>query len=476
MQSDHPFQMLFETFGRAPLAHAESVNRAGRERLCQALSVPLSHPGACTLLRAPRAGHGKTHLLSRVMHQFVGSHEFILMKASRGYRIEPTTVLEDVVGQMLRDEPTKPQLTRMDVFTRRLLATGLQAMVETGEVPCEDRNSALQALRSDPLGTLDFGNPSAVTAQWVRDTHVVLLERLAQVLALECSAPMREVSQWLEILFQHTSAQGGSRRHRALEEKLFADHQAEAVAMNRLESLLALMCMTRRIVLIADDLEGLSGEPGAALKLSTLVLALRQSVPNLEVILSLNRDVWEAVFVPCLSEGLADRVAERLIELEPLRDGEMLELLESRAPGYGTAIIASMDKMRAGTHARGVIREAAEVWLKTRSQPAALSQTTPAGLPASSGLSGMPVAAKSLPAVALPPGRVPDELCLAGEKVPEKTGVDVSPAAHDAGPVAQPGGVGEAGSTPASALNPQDAAEVEALLRQFRERFGQQRS
>ncbi|HEX5789542.1 MAG TPA: hypothetical protein VFY13_00245, partial [Luteolibacter sp.] len=209
---------------------------------------------------------------------------------------------------------------------------------------------------------------------------------------------------------------------------------------------------------------------------ATLVLALRQSVPNLEVILSLNRDVWEAVFVPCLSEGLADRVAERLIELEPLRDGEMLELLESRAPGYGTTIIASMARMRAGTHARGVIREAAEVWLKTRSQPAAPAQATPSGLPASSELSGMPVAAKSLPMVALPPRRAPEEISPVEVKATEKPSVDASPAADAPGPEAQPGRAGELASAPASALNPQDAAEVEALLRQFRERFGQQRS
>ena len=32
-------------------------------------SVPVEKPGRCILLRAPRAGHGKTHLLSRIQHQ-----------------------------------------------------------------------------------------------------------------------------------------------------------------------------------------------------------------------------------------------------------------------------------------------------------------------------------------------------------------------------------------------------------------------
>ena len=69
MANEHPFQMLFETLGRVPAAHAESVNRQAYEILSDILSVPVEKPGRCILLRAPRAGHGKTHLLSRIQHQ-----------------------------------------------------------------------------------------------------------------------------------------------------------------------------------------------------------------------------------------------------------------------------------------------------------------------------------------------------------------------------------------------------------------------
>src|SRR5690606_11211485 len=76
MVDEHPFQQLFESFGRYPVAHAEAVNREAGEALRLALSVPLDHAGRCILLKAPRAGHGKTHLLTRVQHHLGATHEF----------------------------------------------------------------------------------------------------------------------------------------------------------------------------------------------------------------------------------------------------------------------------------------------------------------------------------------------------------------------------------------------------------------
>ena len=115
MAEEQPFNMLFETFGRTPEAHAEEVNREAHDQLVCWLDVPLPNPGGCTLLRAPRAGHGKTHLLSRIRHQFMKSHEAILLRASRGYQIDASTVLEDVVRHLLDEQPGHPHLTRMDV-------------------------------------------------------------------------------------------------------------------------------------------------------------------------------------------------------------------------------------------------------------------------------------------------------------------------------------------------------------------------
>jgi len=66
MRSDHPFQTLFETLGKLPEAHSDEVNREARETIKSWLKVPLENSGHCILLKAPRAGHGKTHLFTRL--------------------------------------------------------------------------------------------------------------------------------------------------------------------------------------------------------------------------------------------------------------------------------------------------------------------------------------------------------------------------------------------------------------------------
>ena len=100
-------------------------------------------------------------------------------------------------------------------------------------------------------------------------------------------------------------------------------HRGSGGEMERLEALLGLVTQLIRVVLVADDLEGFSSDETAALRFAAFLGGLRQSVDRLDVILSLNRDIWESAFVPRLSGGLADRLSEVVVELEPLDEAEM---------------------------------------------------------------------------------------------------------------------------------------------------------
>lgn len=132
MANDHPFQVLFETLGRVPAAHAESVNRQAYEILSDILTVPVEKTGRCVLLRAPRAGHGKTHLLSRIQHQLGASHEFVPLHAAFGSRIDAASVLDDALRRLVRQLPASGGLTVLDLITRRLFASALQPLVASG--------------------------------------------------------------------------------------------------------------------------------------------------------------------------------------------------------------------------------------------------------------------------------------------------------------------------------------------------------
>ena len=374
MANDHPFQLLFETLGRIPAAHAESVNRRAYDILSDMLTAPVEKAGRCILLRAPRAGHGKTHLLSRVQHYLGSTHEFIPLHPGFGCRIDAASVTDDALRRLVRPLPASGGLCVLDLVTRRLFAIALQPLVASGEVPCQDREGALTALRNRPIETFDFHHPNAVTAHWARENFEVLGQRLSLELAQNCGLPVREVSFWVEALFRFSATPvENSGRVRALAESVHAGNPAENEAMERLESLLGLLSLLMRVVLVADDLEGFSADETAALRLAAFLGSLRQSVERLDVILSLNQDVWQSAFLPRLSGGLADRLSEIVIELDPLTETEMVALLDSRVPGLGSRVLEKIDVSTTGTHARGLIRAAGMAWLKATAMDSAPS-------------------------------------------------------------------------------------------------------
>ena len=380
MANDHPFQLLFETLGRVPSAHAESVNRQAYEILSDILTVPIEKTGRCILLRAPRAGHGKTHLLSRIQHQFGASCEFIPLHSTFGCRIDAASVINDTLRRLVRQLPASGGLTVLDLVTRRLFAAALQPLVSSGEVPCQDREGALTALRARPIETFDFHHPSAVTAHWARENFEVLGQRLSLELAQRSTLPVSEVAFWVDALFRFAAAPlENSSRIGMLAASV---HGGTGLEMARLEALLGMLTLVMRVVLVADDLEGFSADETAALRLAAFLGALRQSVERLDVILSLNQDIWQSAFIPRLSGGLVDRLSEVVVELEPLKESEMAELLDSRVPGLGSRILARIDVGESGAHARGLIRAAGMAWLKATAMDSAPAPViSPAYLP-----------------------------------------------------------------------------------------------
>lgn len=440
MPKEHPFQLLFETFGRVPAAHAESVNRDAYHILLEILAVPLDKSGRCILLRAPRAGHGKTHLLSLVQHQLGASHEFIPLRAAIGSRIDATTVIDDTLRRLLRQLPAAGGLCVLDLVTRRLFSAALQPLVNSGEVPSQDREGALTALRTQPVETFDFHHPNAITAHWARENFEMLGQRLSQELAQRCELPVREIAFWVHALFRFASAPlENPERVTALAECV---HRGAYATNECLEALLGLLTLQTRVVLVADDLEGFSADESAALRLAAFLGSLRQSVDCLDVILSLNQDIWEGAFAPRLSGGLIDRLSEVVVELEPLKESEMVALLDSRVPGLGRTVLEHIDLTAAGTHARGIIRASAMAWLKVTAMDGtpSLACTVEADAPAPE----TPPAAAPCPVIIPPPVH--------------ESAVEPLPS-----PLDEP-----AATTPPAA----DPDRVDDLLRQFRERYG----
>lgn len=463
MAVDHPFQHLFESVGRLPSAHAEVVNHEAFVSLHEALDVALAHAGRCIMLRAPRAGHGKTHLLCRTQHHLRETHEFVPIHASFGSRIDAGSVIADTLRVLTRPLPASGGLCQLDLVVRRLFAEGLQPLVSSGEVPCQDRDAALAALRSRPIETFDFHHPGAVTAQWARENFEVLGQRMASELANRAGLATREIGFWVDLFFRFAATPlENTQRLRGLGESALAGSSGQGDMMDRLVALLGLISIGSRVVLVADELEGFSTEEGAALQFAAFVAAVKQAAVRVDWIISLNQDVWENAFLPKLSGGLADRLSEVVVELRPLRRDEILALLDCRAPGLAEKILERIDPKELGTHARGVVRAAGLAWVRAA---AAKQQSSPSVNVSAPAAAATPVAEVSVSNAPAPSEPVSSEETRSTEApatnpdgfVPvedESTELQIPPPVPD-GP--EP--------TPAA------PDRVDDLLRQFRERY-----
>ena len=345
---------LFQMFGRETADHVTSINRPAWEKLRAILARPLTQFGLCTLLRAPRAGYGKSHLLCRLQQELRGTHEFVLLHAADSNRFDASACLENVLTQLTRALPGGAGLTPLDLISRKLFALGLEPLVRSGEVPCQDRDSAMHALTQRPTETFDFHHPSAATAHWAREHFEVLGPRLIVELSQMLHLPMRDITFWVEVLFRYavTAPEYPSRLSHLL--SCVASSSATA-AHDRLAALLHILSQWQRIVLVVDELEGLSANPEAALRLATFLTTLRHGAERIDVIVSVNDDIWQSAFLPRLSGGLIDRLTEACVTLTALSPAEALALLQSRYPGATMDALQKLN-IQGDLYARAVLR------------------------------------------------------------------------------------------------------------------------
>jgi hypothetical protein len=466
MARNNPFLARFQTLAQLPTHHTDSVNRRAYRELHDLLSVPLDHPGRCVLLRAPRAGYGKTHLLARLRHALGASHEFVAVRPTGAGVVDANTMTEDVLRRLLRSLPAAGGMTVLDLLVRRLLAVSLQPLVRAGEVPCQNRDAALAALQMRPVETFDFHHPNAVTAHWARDNFAVLGPRLSLEVAHYTGLPVADAAFWLDAFFRFASSplDYPARGHALVQSVRLA---MAGGGFNVLVALLVILTRLTRVVVIADDLEGFSADQAAALRFGSLVGSLRQAVERLDVVLSVNQDVWKGAFVPGMSSGLEDRLSEVVIDLEPLNLASTMDLLESRVPGCAEEILREFSDGLLPDHARGLLQVVSLVWMRiedsltTRAAAPAVAPAAPVavGVVRDEDFVEVPEEQKSGPGEVVSEDRIGEyeEFVL-----PPKE--DVPGMVSDPPPTVEP--------LPVASPADEDQDTVDVLLRQFRERYG----
>ncbi|GAA5484107.1 hypothetical protein [Haloferula sargassicola] len=350
-------QPFFEHFGQNGASHASGVNDRAERKLGRSLLQPVEAIGRGILLRAPRAGYGKTHVLERVRQQIGDGHEFIPLRPLDGSKLNPAAAIEDALRRLTRPLPAAGGLTSLDVYSRHLFALGLRPLVISGEVPCQDRDAAAQALVKRPVETFNFHHPQAVTAHWTRENFEVLGPRIALEISQETGCSLNQVAFWVAALFRFATASP----EQAGRGGLLLQTAVENASAERFGTLLALLSRLRRIVLIVDDLEGVHGDPAGARAIAGFLATLRLEAPRVDIVVSINDDVWESSFMPALSGGLLDRLTEIVIRLEPVDHHGVVALLTSRGYPNVEELARHVAAEDGDRNARAILRRASEM-------------------------------------------------------------------------------------------------------------------
>ena len=330
------------------------------EGALQSLRV-LEAEGRVTLLNAPRAGHGKTHLLGRVARRL---QEDAIVAGLPWLSLEGLTWTGTGLGilQDLAKAGARP--TQLQKVGGGLLATLLRRLIQTGRIPSTDPVQAMRVLSQDPMQLFMEGGSAGVIGAWFRRHFDQLAKPLAESSGLDGTDA---VEGWLRGFFNYLE-DPSSATLAALERRM---EKNSAVEMARL---VRLITTWKPLVLVADHMDGLYRDPEAGVAIARMSLAL-VSMSGVHVVLSMNQDLWETTFGGQLPSALEDRLNACSVPLRGPTVKEAQDLVFMRLDDAGVSEVHSrsfvsfLDLERffigravGSVSARGLLRHAAQAW------------------------------------------------------------------------------------------------------------------
>ncbi|QIF03738.1 hypothetical protein [Roseimicrobium sp. ORNL1] len=376
---------MLQPFGHDVCAHWRDALHGSEvpmhEDALQALRV-LESEGRVTLLHAPRAGHGKTHLLGRVARRL---QEDAVVAGLPWISLEGLSWSATGRGMLQDLASAGRHPTLLQRVSAGVLATLLRRMIQTGRIPCTDPVQAMRVLSQDPTDLFAEGKSASVIGSWFR-RH---FEQLAKPLA-ECAGhyDADALEGWLRGLF-HYLENPCATAVAALEAPLEKDGAVEVTRFVRL------ITAWKPLVLVADHMDGVYRNQEAGVAIARMALAF-VSMPGVHVMLSMNQDLWETTFGGHLPSALEDRLSSYSVPLRGPTPQEAQSLIRMRLQDAGVeeehahGFLNFLDLDRfflsqavGSVSVRGLLRHAAQVW----------RHWLAAGAPSASPHQDMPVAA-----------------------------------------------------------------------------------
>lgn len=281
------------------------------------------------LLTAPRAGYGKTHLLGRLAAAADG--QVVLMPLA--FRLEDEIGIASVavrgLESMARSSLPAAGWSKFRQACAGVCAALLRNLVEEGVLPCANPEQAMRVLKGDPSAVFDLHGEARLIGEWVRRHEAQLRKPLAEAAMKRVPAIPAALEAWVDALLNH-ALDGGMSKMAALR-VLAADTENEGPV-----TFMRLLGLWRPVVLLVDHLDAYYRKPETGLRIATLLLDMAE-MDGVNVVLSLNQDVWQATFGHHLPSAMEDRLTSSQMLLRGIGAEEAAKLLALRLKDFNVS-------------------------------------------------------------------------------------------------------------------------------------------
>ena len=407
----NPFAADIFPDGDMPAEEQLTLHHEARDRLEELIAQAAHEPatavrqgnGRVILLKAPRAGYGKSHLLSRLQGGDRSASFVVPLEFDPEQTLSWKSLLNQVLAALHQPEEGG-NISALDFIARRTFAMVNAGMIRAGKIPCANPQEAAVSLEQRSAELFDFGKPDQPVARWFEEHFERLLPLTSTLVREETGLSTEAATLWLRALCGY--AQGGAGRDPArLATLLWAIKQPETAATTasaggmkflqaavesdgaykeKLGELCRLAAATRPLVVLLDHLDGFHGSSDKVLRLANFLSDWRRLAGRTRFVLSVNQDLWSQTFLKSLPSALEDRLTGSQIILggisrEAAEELIRLRLAAARVPEPVAVHFASTIALpqyfaeEAGKliSPRAVLRYAAHAWDEHWKAPAA---------------------------------------------------------------------------------------------------------
>jgi hypothetical protein len=367
--------------------------------------------GRVVLLKAPRAGYGKSHLLALLQQRLGTNAQIVAPQLAREGGFRWAGLFAETLSVWHEHHGSNALLTKLDELTRQVFGWLNAELIRTQRVPCANPTAAIHALRQRSLELFDLNDSRQAVGRWFVDHFERLLPITSATLGNFTGMSQEAAVTWLRALCSYAqgAAEGDLMRFEQLRwalqqgngsgvmaggmQILTAPKLDESFYQNRLTELFRLAALVMPLVLVFDDLDGVHGESPAVMQVARTITELRRLLPRALIILSVNQDLWAGSFQKFLPSALEDRLSSDRIQLRDLSAEQGIGLLRQRLLEGGISAAEAKAFIEAVqlpqwfarepgrlASARSLLRHASRAWeeWQRRPQPVAPAANTAA--------------------------------------------------------------------------------------------------